>query len=766
MYPITSTVKALFEAEQYQTLRITGTDRRGNSILITDANVVMNGFNIDRYSCNGDKLELGTAIAAELTLKLDNRGGQFSGIAFEGTELNVEIGIADWSQANPEIEYIPCGYFTCYDQPRTLSTITIHALDRMALLDKLPPSPMPWTDGNGNQMTTGDGEDIYFMVGVVFPATIKGIVEQVCERCNLTLGTDLTTLPNYNYTVSAMPELQQQVTYRNIIQWCAGIMGCNAWIDWTGKLRFTWYVTGAITSYETTEANRFSSDLFERDITITGVSYTNTQGSTVIAGIADYTVDMTGNYLAADGLAQILPAINNRINDFEYRPFSASVINAPYLWPMDKITFMRDDDEYICAVTNVNFGINGNTMLEGKGMTAQTNGNTAPMGATNEQAFLIEKAVESSVNIVDRSLDQEAIFNKLTNNGQVQGLLLYNGRVYINADYIQSGTINADLIKVGTLNGNDVSIINLNANNITSGQIGAQYINAANLHVNAANIDGTLVIGQLPSDVAVDSDIPTAVSELTNDSGYQNSTQVTTIAGNVITTAQLNADNITSGTLNAGRIAANSIAVEKLTGTISATSTGGTTPWSINLANGTLTLGDINADNIKAGTISDATGVTTWNLANGILQNTYHYSVSGAAEYHTRARMTGGQIIFFAQNDDAGATSYTQQGGVGATGSGVSLFDKRAQGYVRIETGSDAGSFDSSATNTNGRIIVNTNSSTQSTIWLHSTRLRVGTSDDLQAYYGYTGSNDTPATFTTADGKTVSVYHGIITDIS
>lgn len=225
-------------------------------------------------------------------------------------------------------------------------------------------------------------------------------------------------------------------------------------------------------------------------------------------------------------------------------------------------------------------------------------------------------------------------------------------------------------------------------------------------------------------------------------------------------TLTIDASNITAGTLNADRIGANSIAVTKLTGTISKTSTGGTTAWVIDLDNGSLTLGDINANNIKAGTIQDATGVTTWNLANGILQNSYHYNEPGAAEYHTRARMIGGQIIFFAQNDDAGQTSYVQQGGVGATGSGVSLFDKRARGYVTIETGSDAGSFDPSATNTNGKIIVNTNSSSMSTIWLHSTRLRVGTSDDLQAHYGANG------TFTTANGKTVTVTNGIITGIA
>ena len=340
----------------------------------------------------------------------------------------------------------------------------------------------------------------------------------------------------------------------------------------------------------------------------------------------------------------------------------------------------------------------------------------------------------------------------------------------LNASNIKTGTLNgndvnvtnlnASNIKTGTLNGNDVTITNLNASNINSGTLNAQYIDASQLHVKAANIDGALVIGQLPSNVAVDSDLPTKVSELTNDKGYQNSTQVTTIAGNVISTAELNADNITTGTLSADVIGANSINVSKLSGSISKTSTGGTTAWVIDLNNGSLTLGDINASNIKAGTIQDATGVTSWSLASGMLQNTYHFNESGAPEYHTRTQMTGGQIRFLAQNDDAGATYYTQQGCVGATGSGVSLFDNRARGYVAIETGSGAGDFDSTALTTNGRIIVNTNSSTQSTIWLHSTRLRVGTSNDVRAHYGANG------TFTSADGKTVTVTSGIITSIA
>lgn len=56
-----------------------------------------------------------------------------------------------------------------------------------------------------------------------------------------------------------------------------------------------------------------------------------------------------------------------------------------------------------------------------------------------------------STDNLDTSLNQQAIFNRLTNNGQTQGIYLNNGLLYINATYIQSGTLSADYIKGGTL---------------------------------------------------------------------------------------------------------------------------------------------------------------------------------------------------------------------------------------------------------------------------------------------------------------------------
>ena len=71
-----------------------------------------------------------------------------------------------------------------------------------------------------------------------------------------------------------------------------------------------------------------------------------------------------------------------------------------------------------------------------------------------------QKAVES--------LDQEQIFNLLTDNGRLQGVYRGDdGEVYINASYIKAG------------------------------KLAAQYIDADNLNVKAANITGTLTFNQL-----------------------------------------------------------------------------------------------------------------------------------------------------------------------------------------------------------------------------------------------------------------------------
>ena len=59
----------------------------------------------------------------------------------------------------------------------------------------------------------------------------------------------------------------------------------------------------------------------------------------------------------------------------------------------------------------------------------------------------------------DTYLNQQKVFNKLTNNGAAQGIYMSNGQLYINGTYIKTGTLDASL----------VNVTNLNASNITTG---------------------------------------------------------------------------------------------------------------------------------------------------------------------------------------------------------------------------------------------------------------------------------------------------------
>lgn len=60
-------------------------------------------------------------------------------------------------------------------------------------------------------------------------------------------------------------------------------------------------------------------------------------------------------------------------------------------------------------------------------------------GKTVQQ--IVDDSSAGVISKMNESLTQEAIFNKLTNNGDTQGIYLNGGRVYLNASYLRTGVI-------------------------------------------------------------------------------------------------------------------------------------------------------------------------------------------------------------------------------------------------------------------------------------------------------------------------------------
>ena len=88
----------------------------------------------------------------------------------------------------------------------------------------------------------------------------------------------------------------------------------------------------------------------------------------------------------------------------------------------------------------------------------------------------IDEIAQGAVDDLDTSLDQQEVFNRLTNNGQAHGIILRpNGQLYINAEYIQSL-----ILKVGGVNNENGTFEVYNGSGVLVGKIdkdGAKFTN-------------------------------------------------------------------------------------------------------------------------------------------------------------------------------------------------------------------------------------------------------------------------------------------------
>lgn len=328
---------------------------KSGDFTLTEKDVLQGGLTIDRYSVSGSKIEIGSAVAGELTLKIKNDDGRFNSTRFEGAEMNVWVGVKKWDAKrweNAQVHWIPCGYFTVDTPPRTLSTIQISALDRMVKFSR--------------EIDTAK---------LVFPMEVEALIQRCCTLCGVTCGSDLTKLVNSRYIVKECPQaVSGALTYRQLIAWAAELTGTCAYIDWNGQLQFAWYEdTGEVFD----ASRRYSSDLYENDITITGVSFTDDDEAKTryLAGTADYAFDISGNALVQGDFQNVVDTLYLARKGFSYRPYEATVKPVPYLWPLDMIHFMdKDGNDHLSVVTHVTFTLNTATRIAGVGETEQNDG--------------------------------------------------------------------------------------------------------------------------------------------------------------------------------------------------------------------------------------------------------------------------------------------------------------------------------------------------------------------------------------------------------
>ena len=349
---------------------------------ITDADIIQGGLKIDRYCVTNSKIEVGSAVASELSLKLRNYDGKFNDVSFEGAVLNVKIGIKLSSvlegatlgkdilgrmilgsaSSDQDVAYVPCGLFIVDTPPRKLSTISISALDYMVLFDR---------EVNASALS--------------FPIHVDALIQKICSICNVTLATDVSVLPNHYFSIGGLPDTNQKLTYRQLLQWCAQLTGTCAFMDGSGRLVLKWYEQTGVTI---TASERYASDMLENDITITGFTCDDGKGNTYLSGTADYTLDLSDCGFLTNAYEGVLKELQAARGGFAYRPYSATIKSAPYLFPLDMIRY-KDKDGVVhdTIVTNVTLALNCNTAISGAGETVTSSSYAqSTSGVTSQQA--------------------------------------------------------------------------------------------------------------------------------------------------------------------------------------------------------------------------------------------------------------------------------------------------------------------------------------------------------------------------------------------
>lgn len=389
MYSVTQTVKDLFAAGYRQSIDINVVGVR-DSFTLTEKDIVQGGFVLNRYSASGSTIEVGSAIASEVEITINNEDGAFNSVNFAGARMYIRVGIKDWDDAGARINYVPLGYFTVDEAPRILKTITFTALDDMVLFDKA----IDW--------------DL-----LSFPMSVAQLVSRVCDICNVTLGsTSIGNLPNGTYSITSVTG--NPATYRQLIMWAAAITGTCAFINYDGRLYLKWYGgdEGALLNATT----RYSSEIGEKLLTVTGINVADGDNA-VLVGTDAYAINIEGNGLiAVADYEDIATTLYATLGGFNYLPYTAVTNALPYLLPLDRVAVTSDNFSGFTIVTEITYKLNGATTIGAVGISEVQKGYASLNPMTNHEAMIINQLVgEQNTELNDR-VQTVLAFNELISN--------------------------------------------------------------------------------------------------------------------------------------------------------------------------------------------------------------------------------------------------------------------------------------------------------------------------------------------------------------
>lgn len=369
-------------------------------------------YSINEATSSSGKFEVGAAVIKEYSVVLNNMDGKFDGYDFEGADILARVGL---KLVDSTWEILQKGRYRVVSAKAAELTIQVRAYDSMLFFDR------PYSESS-----------------LSYPATLLQIIQDACGDCGMTY--DAGTIEMSGYVVQTRPD-DGALTYRDIISFCAQIMGCYARINHMDRLSFGWYAfdsipegldggnfEGASIPYENGDVadggdfNDYSSgytydsgtfldaekyhhfynlstqSINTDDITITGVMASAKEEKdgkeSYLYGTDEYALVLSDNPLIQKGKAQtVAKHVGGKLVGSTFRPLSITVQSDPCVEAGDvAIVTDRKQRSYATVLTNTTFTMGGLQKVECSAETP-TEKNYAKYGAVTK---LLAKANEQA----------------------------------------------------------------------------------------------------------------------------------------------------------------------------------------------------------------------------------------------------------------------------------------------------------------------------------------------------------------------------------
>lgn len=327
--------ESLTNRNYYVTANATLSD--GTTLKLGKKDFFLSGNSLVDSADSGD-FPVGVAIEKTASLSLVNDDGRFDDYNFNGARFVIFLN----AQLSDKIETIKKGTYIVSKKPATSSEISLSLLDKMHNADKSYDSNLS------------------------FPCTVKELLLECCQQCNITLGD--ATFPNADFQIQ---QASSNATYRTVIGMCAGIAGGNARIDENDLLRIITFDKNFTNASARSGDNSNGSDYHVLssiqnlqydvdDIIVTGVKYVEDE-TEYMSGQDGYVITIDNQLLSGNAQAGV-EAIGSQLIGLRMRPFSCNGIANGYATFGDSVEFTNVKKRtFKSFVTDLEFTFGGST---------------------------------------------------------------------------------------------------------------------------------------------------------------------------------------------------------------------------------------------------------------------------------------------------------------------------------------------------------------------------------------------------------------------